>query len=61
VIEEESKTFDINKMRVHFFFTEDGYDLTFWRFLLNTEIEVRLTDGPYWEGNLLCTASGYPL
>lgn len=42
--------FVINKMRVHFFFTEDGTNENFWKFLLNTEIELRITDGPYWEG-----------
>lgn len=40
----------VNKMRVHFFFTEEGGDKHFWKFLSNTEVEIRLTDGPYWEG-----------
>lgn len=54
----------INKMRVHFFFTEDdssSSEKSFWKFLLNTEIEIRITDGPYWEGTLLASTTGYPL
>ncbi len=51
----------INKLRVHFFFTEDGSDENFWKFLCNTEIEIKLTDGPYWEGQMIGLTNGYPL
>eukprot|EP00347_Sterkiella_histriomuscorum_P013368 403364979 len=51
----------INKIRVHFFFTLDNNKDEFWKFLSNTEIEIRITDGPYWEGQLIGTCTGFPL
>jgi len=44
---------------VHFFFVETEGNL--WKFLANTELEVRLTDGPNWESPLVAYASGFPL
>lgn len=51
----------VNKVRVHFFFTLEDNKEEFKKFLSNTEIEIRLTDGPYWEGQLLGTSTGFPL
>ena len=52
---------EINKLRVHFFFTEDQEMGDFWKFLNNTEVEIRLTDGPYWEDTLIGSTTGFPL
>lgn len=38
------KEFTLRKMRLHYFFTESNADLT--NFFNNTEIEIRITDGP---------------
>lgn len=51
----------MNKVRVHFFFTEEQTQASFWRFLSNTEIELRLTDGPYWEATMVGATTGFPL
>ncbi|CDW71659.1 UNKNOWN [Stylonychia lemnae] len=59
--QETSPSILINKIRVHFFFTQDNNKEEFWKFLSNTEIEIRLTDGPYWEGDLIGTCTGFPL
>ncbi len=58
---EEDPKILVNKIRVHFFFTQDEKQSDFWKFLSNTEIEIKLTDGPYWEGKMLGSTSGFPL
>ena len=49
---------DVNKMRVHYFFTED---LSVMRsFLINTELELRLTIGINWNNPIaLSTAFAF--
>lgn len=39
--------FLLKKMKIHFFFSEKDANLE--RFLKNTEIEIRITDGPSWK------------
>lgn len=43
---ENAKEYMLKKMRVHYFFTEKEVDLD--DFISNTQIEIRITDGPNW-------------
>ena len=44
-------------MRIHYFFTEKDADLT--DFIENTELEIRITDGPNWS-KMLYKATIFP-
>lgn len=45
-------TLEANKLRVHYFFTE-SIDIE--EFLKDTEIEMRITDGPEWSNSNFLT------
>ena len=54
----QSNECPINKLRIHYFFTQDEPIETL---IKDTKIQLKLTTGPAWNTNIVASATAFPL